>query len=344
MQISETPIWQALEAHQQEMQQHHLKDIFDADPKRFEHFSVHFDDFLFDFSKQRLSKETMGLLFELADTCQLKSYIHALFSGDMVNKTEKRPALHIALRAPAPEKDIQAVLDKMENFVGLVRSGKYLGATGQPITDIVSLGIGGSDLGPVMACHALDGYRDANHRIHFLSNVDGFSLQKVLKDLDPNKTLCIINSKSFTTPETLKNAEAIKDWFLGSFGDEKTILEKHFLGVTVNTEKAKAFGLTEQHIFEFWEWVGGRYSIWSAVGLPIALQIGMENFKAFLEGAHEMDEHFKNTPFEENIPVLMGLIGVWNHNFWHYSTHAVMPYVDRLKELPAYLQQLEMEI
>jgi glucose-6-phosphate isomerase len=331
-----------------------MRDLFAADPKRFSQFSLEVGEILFDYSKQRVTKETLHKLCAYAKEVQLSRQIEALFSGKIVNTTEQRPALHTALRDPTTKPilvegqdikpQIHRVLNRMEAWVEAVRSGSYPGASNlsnRPIQDIISLGIGGSDLGPSMVCQALQDYKTTAIRFHFISNVDGKTLTRVLKKCDPRTTLCIINSKTFTTPETLLNAKAIKEWFSCTLGLEKTL--SHLIGVTANPKQALLFGIPQENIFEFWDFVGGRYSIWSAVGLPIALSLGMARFREFLAGAHAIDNHFIQQPFSENVPVLMGLIGIWNINFWNNGTQAIIPYDDGLRQFPDYLQQLEME-
>jgi len=344
--------WQALQAHQKSLENVHLRDLFAADPKRFEKFSIQVGGLLLDFSKQRITEEVLQKLCQLARECDIEAMRDALFSGFNLNTSEQRPALHTALRDP--KKDpllvdgvdikplISIALDKIENFSENLRAGKYLGASDQKITDVLSLGIGGSELGPKMVCRALQAFQTTDIKIHFVSNVDGQSLYTLLKKLNPHNTVCIINSKTFTTPETMTNANIVKNWFLDTFQNEKKAI-KHLLAVTAYPHRAQSFGIPAEQIFEFWDWVGGRYSIWSAVGLPIAILLGASQFKAFLAGAYSMDEHFQKAPLASNMPVLLALLGIWNINFWDCDTHAVLPYEDGLIDFPAYLQQLEME-
>ncbi len=343
--------WQDLYSHYESLSSVHLKDLFQADPERFSRFSVRQGDILLDYSKQRVTTETMQKLCGFAKEQGLSEQIKAMFSGQIVNPSEQRPALHVVLRDLTPEpllvngrnikSDVQNVLARVEAFAEGIRSGAKKGSTGKRFTDIISLGIGGSDLGPAMVCEALQEYKTTDITLHFISNVDGKSLATLLKKLDPATTLCIINSKTFTTPETLQNAKAIKKWLAQTLGEKNNSL--HLVGVTANQERAESFGLLKDQIFEFWDFVGGRYSVWSSVGLPIAILLGMPNFRAFLAGAHEMDQHFYSAPFAENMPVLMALLGLWNINFAECATQAIIPYDDGLRKFPDYLQQLEME-
>jgi glucose-6-phosphate isomerase len=343
--------WSDLQQHQKTMAEVPLRDLFQADPARFAKFSLQLDDLLLDYSKQRITTETLQKLERLAEEANLGLHIEALFSGVAVNRSEGRAALHTVLRDPSPEPflvndrnikmDIQRVLDRMEVFVENIRTGKQLGTTGERIAHIISLGIGGSELGPRMAIEALRAYKSTDVKIHFLSNVDGFSLHALLSELNPANTLCVINSKTFTTPETLQNARSVYAWLKKDLGEKEAF--SHLVGVTANQTAAERFGILPDNIFEFWDFVGGRYSIWSSVGLPLAIAIGMGQFRTFLKGANRMDEHFRNAPFLENMPVLLGLLGIWNNNFWGLHTRAIIPYDDGLKRLPDYLQQLEME-
>lgn len=352
-----SPTWKNLANHHKTLVDIQMRDIFEASPHRFSQCSVEVGEILFDYSKQRVTQETIDKLCACAMDAQLPQQIEALFSGKIVNASEQRPALHTALRDPtqAPilvegqdiKPKIHQVLRRMEDWVEGLRSGKYPATSGAsstsngPIQDIISLGIGGSDLGPSMVCQALQDYKTTAINFHFISNVDGKTLTQTLKKCDPRTTICIINSKTFTTPETLLNAKAIQEWFSRALGTEKTPL--HLIGVTANPKQALSFGIPEENIFEFWDFVGGRYSIWSAVGLPIALSLGMARFREFLAGAHAIDKHFVQHPFAENVPVLMAMMGIWNINFWNCGTQAIIPYDDGLRQLPDYLQQLEME-
>lgn len=342
--------WQDLKKHHVSLVNTHMRDLFKIDPSRFSTFSLQVNEILLDYSKQRITKDTLEKLVALANTNNLKNQIEGLFNGDIVNVSEKKPALHIALRDRTSKSltvnnqdiksNVNAGLKRMEQFVESVRSGNHRRATGKQITDVISLGIGGSDLGPAMVCEALQDYKTTDIKLHFVSNVDGKTLAAVLKKCNPETTLCLINSKSFTTIETHQNAKVIRAWFENVLGKKAV---DHLIAVTAKPERAKAFGIAKENIFEFWDFIGGRYSVWSSVGLPIALLLGMNSFKEFLLGAYEMDQHFNTAPFEKNMPVLMGLLGIWNINFEGYATQAIIPYDDGLHRLPDYLQQLEME-
>jgi glucose-6-phosphate isomerase len=323
------------------MENTRLSDLFEADPHRFEKFSFKYNGLLLDYSKQRINSETLQKLIALAEAGDLKHQIQSLFAGGLVNRSEGRPALHMALRNPNSTASIQAVLDRLERWVEALREGKKQGARQMRITDIISLGIGGSDLGPSMVLEALREYHSAPIQVHFISNLDGQSLASVLAKCNPATTFCVINSKTFTTLETMHNAKRVKAWFSNAFSERDALA--HFVGVTANPEQAKKFGIHPENIFEFWDFVGGRYSVWSAVGLPIALTIGMDHFRSFLAGAYAMDRHFQEAPFDRNMPVLMALLGIWNSNFWECKTQAIIPYDDGLRKFPDYLQQLEME-
>lgn len=346
-----SPAWEALVKHHKTLVTVHMRDLFLADPERFSQFSIQVGDVLLDYSKQRITTETLGIFCALAEELQLPKQIEALFAGGIVNMSEQRPALHTALRDPSLvpiavdgqdiKPNIQKVLARMEGFVDAVRSGRYPKGCTKPIIDIISLGIGGSDLGPSMVCQALKNYKTSALNLHFVSNVDGNTLADVLAKCDPSTTLCIINSKTFTTPETLQNANSIKAWFCNALGVDAPMT--HLVGITANPARAEAFGIAKDNIFEFWDFVGGRYSVWSSVGLPIALSLGMSHFRAFLKGAHAMDTHFASASFLENMPVLMAFMGIWNSNFWNCSTQAIIPYDDGLRQFSDYLQQLEME-
>lgn len=321
--------WQALGQHQKQLAKNSLVDLFAADPQRFNNCSIAMDDLLFDFSKQHVSNETIELLCALADECELQTAIKDLFSGAKVNKTEQRAAMHHELRNPKTKhSEIKEVLAQMAEFVNFMQQSAY--------TDVIVLGIGGSDLGPRLVCEALSAYAINKQRLHFVANVDADTLMPLLKRLDPSKTACLINSKTFTTIETLSNAKIILNW-LGDNALQQTWAS------TADAGAAEQFGLPANHIFMFWDCIGGRYSVWSAVGLSIALYIGMENFHKLLDGAHAMDQHFSSAPFAKNIPVLLGLIGIWNINFHNHLSLCIQPYADGLQLLPSYLQQLEME-
>jgi len=346
-----SPAWKRLVAHAAETRSRHLKDLFAADPDRFSTFSRCELDLLYDFSRQRMSDQTLPLLLELANERNLQQRTAALFSGEPVNPTENRPALHTALRNRSGRPvlvdgkdvmpDIRAGLDRMRAFVDGVHGGRIAGSGGKPFTDIVNIGIGGSDLGVVMATEALVHYRNRNLRLHCVSNIDGVQLSDVLEKVDAARTLFVVVSKTFTTLETLSNARLARQWLVDRLGEGA--VSKHFAAVSTNQKAMDAFLIAPQNRFTMWDWVGGRYSLWSAVGLSIALALGMDTFELMLEGAHLMDEHFRDAPFERNLPVLMGLIGIWNHNFLGLDTLAVLPYDSRLHRFPAYLQQLEME-
>lgn len=334
MLFNQSGAWHALKLHHRQLANVSLSDMFQTNQRRFNDLSVQLPGILLDYSKQRVTTETIHLLCELATSAGLKAAINDLFGGAIVNKTEKRAALHTDLRKPNPDKtSVGKVLAQMRSFVEAIQTSNY--------TDVIILGIGGSDLGPRLVCEALEPYRTTQLNMHFVANVDGDTLAPLLKRLNPKTTLCIINSKTFTTIETLANAKLIKHWLLQAISTQE--LAQHLIAVTANKQQAIAFGIAAEQIFEFWDWVGGRYSVWSAVGLPIALTIGMDNFNKFLSGAHAMDQHFRTAEFTHNMPVIMALIGIWNINFNKYATLAIKPYADGLQLLPAYLQQLEME-
>ncbi|ROI08022.1 glucose-6-phosphate isomerase [Chryseobacterium sp. H3056] len=327
-----------------------LRTLFRDNPERFIDFSVQRENYLFDYSKNLISKETFDFLQDLAEECDLKSAIKAMFSGEKINETEDRAVLHTALRDFSAEEilvdgenikpAIRKVLEQMKTFSERIISGEHTGFSGKEITDVVNIGIGGSDLGPVMVCSALKHYK-TRLNAHFVSNVDGNHIAEVLKNLNPEKTLFIIASKTFTTQETMTNAESAKTWFLKS-GKEADVA-KHFVALSTNVEAVKKFGIAEENIFEFWDWVGGRYSLWSAIGLSIVLFVGYENFEQLLKGAHETDTHFRTADFKENVPVLMALCGIWYRNFFDAGTYAILPYSQYLDRFPAYLQQGDME-
>ncbi len=328
-----------------------LKTLFEKDADRFKKFSFLFEDILFDFSKNRVNDATMALLVRLAKECKLDEAIKAMYSGEKINQTEGRPVLHIALRNQTNKPilvdgkdvmpDVNAVLAKMEKFTSAIVSEEWKGYTGKAITDIVNIGIGGSDLGPVMVTEALKTYK-TRLNLHFVSNIDGTHLAETLKTVDPETTLFLVASKTFTTQETMTNAHSARDWFLKS-GAAKEDIAKHFAALSTNAKDVAAFGIDTENMFEFWDWVGGRYSLWSAIGLSISLGIGFDNFKQLLAGAHATDNHFENTLFEENIPVLLGLLGVWYINFFGAETQAILPYDQYLHRFAAYFQQGDME-
>jgi glucose-6-phosphate isomerase len=342
---------QALEAHYKDIASVHLRDLFAQDPKRFDNFSVSACGLLLDYSKHRITAETRDLLIALAEVAELKSWITRQFSGDKINHTENRAVLHSALRAPADTEilvdghnvvaDVHAVLNSMAKFSDKVRSGEWKGHTGKAIEAIVNIGIGGSDLGPKMVCRALARYQHPRLKAYFASNIDASHIGEMLTELDPETTLFIIASKTFSTQETLTNAQTARRWLVDKLGENA--VSKHFVAVSSNAERVSEFGIDTEHMFGFWDWVGGRYSLWSAIGLPIIVNLGMDNFRALLDGAHAMDEHFRSAPFTHNLPVLQGLLGVWYNNFFNASSYAVLPYDYPLELLPMYLQQLEME-
>lgn len=344
--------WSALLQHKQQMDSVHMRDMFAADPRRFERYSLQLGDLLFDYSKNRMTDETMRLLVALAQEAGVPAAIEAMFAGKIINPTEKRAAFHVALRNMSERPmtvsdrdvmpDVRAVLEKMKRFSEDVRSGAWLGYTGQPITDVVNIGIGGSDLGPRMVTRALSPYRHERLRVHFVSNVDPTDMAETLRPLNPETTLFLVASKSFSTQETMLNAHAARRWLLAAAGDEAAVA-RHFVAISTNTEAVKRFGIDEANMFEFWDWVGGRYSLWSAIGLPIALAIGFDRFMELLQGAHTVDEHFRTTPLERNIPVIMALLGVWYNNFWGADSHAVLAYDTYLTYFADYLQQADME-
>ncbi len=344
--------WQALRKHQQQLADVHMRDLFADDPLRFDQFSLRLGSILFDYSKNRITEETMSLLLDLAHQANLAQMIEAVFSGQKINVTENRAVLHIALRNRSNRPilvdgrdvmpDVNRVLAKMRRFSESVRSGEWKGYTGRQITDIVNIGIGGSDLGPKMVTHALTPYARPNLRVHFVSNVDGSDLLETLKRVSPETTLFLIASKTFTTQETMTNAHSARAWLLAAAGD-KAATAKHFAAMSTNTNGVAEFGIDTQNMFEFWDWVGGRYSLWSAIGLPIALSVGMDHFEQLLSGAHTVDEHVRTAPFEENIPVIMALLGIWYNNFFGAQTQAILPYDHYLTHFPAHLQQVDME-
>lgn len=350
--LTRSPAWQALVGHQQEMADIHLRDLFARDSERFEKFSLQFEDVLFDYSKNRITERTMSLLMDLVRRAELAEEIEAMFRGQKINTTEDRAVLHVALRNRSNRPivingkdvmpEVNRVLGKMRAFSEVVRSGQWIGYTGGAITDVVNIGIGGSDLGPKMVTRALQPYARADLRMHFVSNVDGTDLVETLKFLRPQTTLFLLASKTFTTQETMANAHSAREWFLAEARD-KAAIAKHFVALSTNAEAVGEFGIDTDNMFEFWDWVGGRYSLWSAIGLSIALSIGMDNFEALLSGAHKVDEHFRTAPFAENIPVIMGVLGIWYNNFFSAQTHAIFPYDQYLSEFSAYFQQGDME-
>jgi len=349
--LTKTLAWKALAAHRDANSGVHMRDLFDEDPRRFERFSLLLDDVLLDFSKNQITEETIPLLLNLARQEDVEGWRDAMFRGDPINGTEGRAALHVALRDRGSRRiqvngedvapGIRNVLDQMRRFSDAVRNGTRKGFSGKAITDVVNIGIGGSDLGPAMACRALTPYAKPDLNVHFLSNVDGTDFAETLKHLRAETTFFIIASKTFTTQETMANAVAARNWLTDVAGDEP--ISGHFAAVSANAAVAAEFGVDPANIFPIWDWVGGRYSLWSAVGLPIALSIGMDNFEALLDGGHALDEHFQTAPLAENLPVILALVGIWNSNFLGAAAHAVLPYDQYLAQFPAYLQQLDME-
>ena len=349
--FTETKAYKYLADHFININEKSLKDLFNEDPERFQKFSVLFDDMLLDYSKNRIDDTTIALLVQLAKECKLDEAIKAMFSGDIINQTEGRPVLHIALRNQSEKSilvdgkdvmpEVNKVLAKMEKFSESIISGEWKGHTGKAITDVVNIGIGGSDLGPVMVTDALKAYK--NHlKLHFVSNIDGTHIVETLKTVDPETTLFLVASKTFTTQETMTNANSAREWFLNS-GADTAAIAKHFAALSTNAKDVSAFGIDTENMFEFWDWVGGRYSLWSAIGLPIALSIGFDNFKQLLAGAHAADNHFETTPFESNVPVIMALVGIWYINFFDAETQAILPYDQYMHRFAAYFQQGDME-
>nr|HET6904611.1 glucose-6-phosphate isomerase [Ktedonobacteraceae bacterium] len=350
--LTQRPAWQALEAHYQQMRDVHLRQLFADDPRRGERFAAEAIGLYFDYSKNRITDETLRLLLQLAESSGLRERIDAMFRGDKINVTEQRAVLHVALRAPKDESivvdgenvvpEVHRVLDKMANFSNRVRSGEWKGYTGKRIRNIVNIGIGGSDLGPYMAYEALKYYSDRNLNLRFVSNIDGNEFVEATRDLDAAETLFIVCSKTFTTLETLTNARSARDWCVEALSDVKAVA-KHFVAVSTNEKEVEKFGIDPANMFEFWDWVGGRYSYDSAIGLSLMIAIGPEQFDEMLAGFHAMDEHFRTAPFEQNLPVLLGLIGIWYNNFFDAQTVAILPYDHYLSHLSAYFQQLDME-
>ena len=347
------PGWKALESHHQKVRELHLRQLFADDPKRGERLTTEAVGLYLDYSKNRVTDETLKLLFQLAEECGLRDRIDAMFRGEKINITENRAVLHVALRSPRGTSivvdgenvvpQVHAVLDKMSDFANRVRSGAWKGHTGKSIRNVVNIGIGGSDLGPVMAYEALKHYSDRAINFRFVSNIDGTDFAEAVQGLDPSETLFVIASKTFTTLETMTNAHTARDWSLKGLGGDVNAVAKHFVAVSTNAAKVSEFGIDTANMFGFWDWVGGRYSMDSAIGLSTVLAIGPDNFRALLDGFHEMDVHFRTAPFESNLPVLLGLLAVWYSDFFGAETVAVLPYEQYLKRFPAYLQQLTME-
>ncbi|WP_207426554.1 glucose-6-phosphate isomerase [Pedobacter sp. SYSU D00535] len=349
--FTQTQAYQYLSDHLVEISNQHLRDLFAQDPSRFEKFSIQLGDILLDYSKNRINEKTFALLIQLAKECKLDEAIEAMFSGEKINATEGRSVLHVALRNQGNSPvmvdgadvmpEINEVLQKMEKFCNSVISGEWKGYTGKEITDVVNIGIGGSDLGPVMVTEALKPYK-TRLNLHFVSNVDGTHIAETLKKVNPETTLFLIASKTFTTQETMANAHTARDWFLESEAAQADVA-KHFAALSTNASAVSSFGIDTQNMFEFWDWVGGRYSLWSAIGTSIALAIGFDNFKALLGGAHAMDKHFRESEFEQNMPVILALLGIWYNNFFEAESHAILPYDQYLHRFAAYFQQGDME-
>jgi len=349
---SQTDSWRRLSGHYRQIETVQMKDLFAADPDRFKKFSFRFNDLLVDCSKNRITEETLGLLIDLAGETGVKEAIESMFTGEHINTTENRAVLHTALRGRTKtplivdgkdvRPDVDAVLRKMETFTGRIISGEWKGYTGKRISDIVNIGIGGSDLGPVMATEALRPYAQPGLSVHFISNIDGSHITEALKGLDPETTLFMVASKTFTTQETMTNAFSARDWFL-DHAQNPSHVARHFVAISTNAEAVAAFGIDQDNMFIFWDWVGGRYSLWSAIGLSIACYIGFDNFSKLLQGADAMDQHFRSEPLEKNIPVILALIGIWYTNFFGAQSEAILPYDQYMHRFPAYLQQANME-
>ncbi|HEY3233430.1 MAG TPA: glucose-6-phosphate isomerase, partial [Polyangiaceae bacterium] len=350
--LTESSAWKALLEHRREMESVHMRSLFAGDPRRFERFSLRFDDILFDYSKNRITDQTLGLLLALAEQAKISDWIQRMFAGDKINFTEKRAVLHVALRNRANTPvlvgggdvmpDVSRVLAKMRRLTDAVGNGEWTGFTGKRIRHIVNIGIGGSDLGPVMVTEALRPYWRKNLDAHFVSNIDGTHIAEALKQVDPEATLFCVASKTFTTQETLTNARSARSWLVEKLGSEAAVA-RHFVALSTNARAVGEFGIDVENMFEFWDWVGGRYSLWSAIGLPIACVLGMDHFEELLSGAHDVDLHFRSAPPGENIPVLMALLGVWYANFFGAESHAILPYDQYLHRFAAYFQQGDME-
>ena len=350
--LTTSKAWKALEAHKEVIAAQHMRDLFAADPRRFDTFSLRFGDVLLDYSKNRITDETMRLLRDLAMQAELPGWIERMFTGGKINTTEDRAVLHIALRNRANRPiwvdgadvmpQVNEVLNRMRTFSAAVRQGAWTGYAGKAFTDVVNIGIGGSDLGPVMVTEALKPYAQEGLHVRFVSNIDGTHLTETLKHCCPETTLFLVASKTFTTQETMTNARTARDWFLRHAGDDAHVA-KHFVALSTNAEAVREFGIDPANMFPFWDWVGGRYSLWSAIGLSIAIAIGFDNFSALLAGAHDMDEHFRTAPLEVNLPATLGLLGIWYNNFFGAQTHAILPYDHYMHRFPAYFQQGDME-
>ena len=352
MSVTQLPAWHALTSHFQETKGMHMRELFASDPQRFQRFSITFGDLLFDYSKNRITGETMHLLLNLAEQAGLPREIQAMFSGDKINTTENRSVLHVALRNRSNRPvivdgvdvmpGVNAVLAKMRRFSDSIRNGEWKGFTGKAITDIVNIGIGGSDLGPRMVTHALRPYALDRLQVHFVSNIDPTDVAETLKSLNPETTLFLVASKTFTTQETMMNAHTARSWLVSRAGNDAAVA-RHFVAISTNRTEVEAFGIEPENMFAFWDWVGGRYSLWSAIGLSIALYVGMDRFEEFLYGAHRVDDHFRTEPLDRNIPVIMGLLGIWYNNFWGAESHAILPYDQYLAFFADYFQQGDME-
>ncbi|MBF0177221.1 MAG: glucose-6-phosphate isomerase [Magnetococcales bacterium] len=349
--LTDLTAWKALTKHRDQMAGVHMRDLFAGEPDRFDALSIKLEDMLFDFSKNRINRESVRLLLQLARECNVELWRDRMFAGEKINNTEKRAVLHVALRNLSDRPilvdgadvmpGVRHVLQHMQEFSTLVRNGSWKGATGKPVRDVVNIGIGGSDLGPVMVCEALKPYVQKGLNLHFVSNVDGTHIAETVKKLDPETTLFIVASKTFTTQETIANALSARAWLVEHLGEQA--VGKHFVALSTNSKEVARFGIDVKNMFEFWDWVGGRYSLWSAIGLPIAIAIGFDGFRELLAGGHAMDEHFRTAPLEQNMPVIKALIGIWNHNFLGAESFAVLPYDQYLHRLPAFLQQSDME-
>ncbi len=352
MDPTKTQSWQRLAVHAESVKPLHMKALFAEDPQRFERFSIRLDDLIVDFSKNRITQETLDLLIGLAEECGVRDAIGSMFAGEPINETENRAVLHVALRNRSDTAmmvngedvmpHVRSVLRKMEGFCRRVRSGEWRGFSGKPITDVVNVGIGGSDLGPAMVTECLKPYGLPGLKVHYVSNVDGTHLAETLRQVSPETTLFMIASKTFTTQETMTNAYSARDWFLSHAG-ELNHVSSHFVAISTNGERVQQFGIDRENMFEFWDWVGGRYSLWSAIGLSIACYVGFENFEELLQGAHEMDLHFRDTPLEKNVPAILALIGIWYTNFFGTETEVILPYDQYMHRFPAYFQQGNME-
>ncbi len=350
--LTRKPEWKKLAENRLKLENMHMRDLFVKDPARYSKYHLKVDGMLLDFSKHRFTDETLQLLTGLARACQVEEWRDRMFNGDHINSTEDRAVLHTALRRPKSDKlvvdgenvipYVHECLDKLKAFSDRVRGGEWTGYKGDRITDVVNIGIGGSDLGPLMVCEALKPFSDRSINLHFISNVDGTHVAETLRSLSPETTLFIISSKTFTTQETMTNAETARGWFLERTGEPEAVA-KHFVAVSTNTQAVKAFGIDEANMFPFRDWVGGRYSLWSSIGLSICISVGFENFRKLLDGAYAMDRHFCEAPLEKNMPVIMALLGIWYRNFWDAQSYAVLPYDQYLSRFPAYLQQMDME-